>query len=336
MTIAAPSGPALTYSSVDRVPRCAARFGPGTGRSRLRRRPQGMERRHRPPSRRSSRAAAASPTSSSSRGSPANTVPLSIRGGGHQVAGSAVCDDGLVIDLSSMTGCTSTRPPAPPACRPAHAGPTSTGPPSCSGWPPRAARSPITGVAGLTLGGGMGILHRAFGLACDNLRSIEIVTADGVVRTASRHEHPDLFWAARGGGRGLGVVTSFEFDLHPLGPDVAVAQVAYAFDRRAGDSAGVARPARERTRHGDGQAVLWVVPNHPQLPEALHDRHVRRRRRRLRRRPRRRRRGAGAVPITRPASARHERHVPVCPHPVGVRLRPPRRRPVLLEVALPR
>ena len=88
----------------------------------------------------------------------------------------------------------------------------------------------ITGVAGLTLGGGMGLTQRAFGLACDNLRSIEIVTADGVVRTASRDEHPDLFWAARGGGQGLGVVTSFEFDLHPLGPDVAVAQVAYADD----------------------------------------------------------------------------------------------------------
>ena len=86
-----------------------------------------------------------------------------------------------------------------------------------------------TGIAGLTLGGGMGVLMRAHGLSCDNLRSIEIVTADGAVRTASREEHPDLFWAARGGGRGLGVVTSFEFDLHPLGPQVAMAQVLYPY-----------------------------------------------------------------------------------------------------------
>ena len=76
----------------------------------------------------------------------------------------------------------------------------------------------------------MGLTQRAFGLACDSLRSIEIVTADGMVRTASAQQHPDLFWAARGGGRGLGVVTSFEFDLHPLGSDVTVAQVVYAIE----------------------------------------------------------------------------------------------------------
>ena len=84
----------------------------------------------------------------------------------------------------------------------------------------------------------MGLTQRTFGLACDNLRSIEIVTGDGIVRTASPHEHADLSWAARGGGRGLGIVTSFEFDLHPLGPKVAVAQVVYDFD-----DADVAVPA---------------------------------------------------------------------------------------------
>jgi FAD/FMN-containing dehydrogenase len=201
-------------------------------------------------------------------------LPVSIRGGGHQVAGSAVCDDGIVIDLSPMTG-VHVDPVARTARVQAGArwhdvdrvtqlfGLATTG-----------GEASITGVAGLTLGGGMGLLHRAFGLACDNLRSIEVVTADGVVRTASRHEHPDLFWAARGAGRGLGVVTSFEFDLHPLGPDVAVAQVAYDI----ADAPTVLRAWRDLSAAAPNtvtsKAVTWVVPNHPQLPAELHDRNV--------------------------------------------------------------
>src|SRR5262249_42263355 len=117
----------------------------------------------------------------------------------------------------------------------------------------------------------MGMLQRAFGLACDNLRSVEIVTADGVVRTASPHDHPDLFWAVRGAGRGLGVVTSFEFDLHPLGPEVALAQVAY---RRA-DASSVFRAWRDLCERAPESVTsklgLWVVPAHPRLPEPLHD-----------------------------------------------------------------
>jgi len=76
----------------------------------------------------------------------------------------------------------------------------------------------------------MGLVMRAHGLACDNLRSVEMVTADGEVRRAAPDENPDLFWAIRGGGRGVGVVTSFEFQLHPLGSDVAVAQVFYPYE----------------------------------------------------------------------------------------------------------
>src|SRR5690606_13953879 len=127
-----------------------------------------------------------------------------------------------------------------------------------------------TGVAGLTLGGGLGLLHRAFGLACDNLRSIEVVTADGTVRTASRTENPDLFWAARGAGRGIVVVTSFEFALHPLGPDVAAAQVLYPYDElepalRAWRDAAVAAPETVSP-----EAVLWSIPPDPSIPEELH------------------------------------------------------------------
>jgi hypothetical protein len=127
-----------------------------------------------------------------------------------------------------------------------------------------------TGIAGFTLGGGMGLLMRAYGLGCDNLRSIEIVTADGTVRTASREEHPDLFWAARCGGRGLGVVTAFEFDLHPLGPQVATAQVLYPYI----EAAQVLRAWRDLTPQLPDtvapEFVLWSIPPDAEIPAEMH------------------------------------------------------------------
>ncbi|MGZ8751301.1 MAG: FAD-binding oxidoreductase, partial [Pseudonocardia sp.] len=185
---------------------------------------------------------------------------VSIRGGGHQVAGTAVCDDGLVIDLSPMRAVH-----VDPVARTARvqAGATwgevdrAT---QLFGLAVPGGEVSQTGVAGLTLGGGMGVLQRAHGLSCDNLRSLKIVTADGAVRTASREEHPDLFWAARGGGRGLGVVTSFEFDLHPLGPQVAVTNVFYPYD----DAGQVLRAWRDLApqlpQTVSPQFVLWSLP----------------------------------------------------------------------------
>lgn len=113
-------------------------------------------------------------------------------------------------------------------------------------------------------------MMRTYGLSCDNLRSVEIVTADGMVRTASRDEHPDLFWAVRGGGRGLGVVTSFEFELHPLGPEVATALVLYPYE----DASAVLRAWRE-VAGGAADTVapeiaLWSIPPLPDVPEELH------------------------------------------------------------------
>jgi FAD binding domain len=195
---------------------------------------------------------------------------VSIRGGGHQVAGSAVCDDGMVIDLSAMRGVH-----VDPAARTvrAQAGATWADVDRATelfGLVTPGGEVSRTGIAGFTLGGGMGVLQRRYGLACDNLRSIEIVTADGVVRTASREEHPDLFWAARGGGRGLGVVTSFEFDLHPLGPAVRKALVFYPYDQ----ARSVARGWRDLTAQlpdtVSPELVLWSIPPDPAIPAALH------------------------------------------------------------------
>jgi FAD binding domain/Berberine and berberine like len=145
---------------------------------------------------------------------------ISIRGGGHNAAGKASCDRGFVIDLSKMKGIRVD--PQEQTAR-AQAGLTwgefdhetqafslaTTG-----------GFVPSTGIAGLTLGGGLGYLARRFGLACDNLLSVDVVTGDGELRVADLKENSDLFWGLRGGGGNFGVVTSFKFQLHPVGPVV--------------------------------------------------------------------------------------------------------------------
>jgi len=145
------------------------------------------------------------------------SLAVSVRGGGHSVAGNAVCDDGLVIDLSAMR---SVRVDPKRRTARAQGGATwgdfdhetqvfdlaSTG-----------GIVPSTGIAGLTLGGGIGYLNRKYGLACDNLLSADVVTADGRLLRASADVNEDLFWGLRGGGGNFGVVTSFEYRLHPVG-----------------------------------------------------------------------------------------------------------------------
>lgn len=195
--------------------------------------------------------------------------PVTIRGGGHQVAGSAVVDDGLTIDLSLMKGVH-----VDPVARTVRAQAGSTWrdvdlATQLFGLVTPGGEVSQTGIAGFTLGGGMGMLMRAHGLSCDNLRSLEIVTADGMIRTASRAEHPDLFWAARGGGRGLGVVTSFELDLYPLGPLVATAQILYPYD----EAAQVLRAWRDLTPTLPDtvtpELLLWTIPSDPGIPVDL-------------------------------------------------------------------
>ena len=146
----------------------------------------------------------------------AEQLPVSVRGGGHNVAGSAVCDGGLMIDLSMMKGLQ-----VDPIAREVTAGPG-----VLWGEFDRATQAhqlattggqvSHTGIAGLTLGGGLGYLMGKHGAACDNLLSLDVVTADGEMLTASAEQNPDLFWAMRGAGANFGVVASFRYRLHPL------------------------------------------------------------------------------------------------------------------------
>jgi FAD/FMN-containing dehydrogenase/pimeloyl-ACP methyl ester carboxylesterase len=158
-------------------------------------------------------------------------LALSVRGGGHNIAGTALADGGLTIDMARLRGVQID----PAAC-------TAVVEPGCRlGDVDRATQrhglaTPLgffsdVGVAGLTLGGGLGYLTRRFGWAVDNLLEVEIVTADGSVRRASREAHADLFWAVRGGGANLGVVTSFTFRVHEVGPTVFGGLIAWPFER---------------------------------------------------------------------------------------------------------
>jgi FAD/FMN-containing dehydrogenase len=145
---------------------------------------------------------------------------LAVRGGGHSFPGYSTCEGGLLIDLSPMRSVV-VRPDARTALAGGGAwGAHVDGEAQMHALATTLGQISNTGIAGLTLGGGFGWLSRRFGLACDNLLSVELVTADGKLRRLSEHDEPDLFWAIRGGGGNFGVATSFEYRLHPLNPTV--------------------------------------------------------------------------------------------------------------------
>jgi FAD/FMN-containing dehydrogenase len=197
-------------------------------------------------------------------------LDVAVRGGSHSIPGFSTCDDGLVIDLSAMKGIE-----VDPGARTAVAqggvlwneldaatqehGLATTG-----------GLVSTTGVAGFTLGGGIGWLMRKYGLACDNLRSAEVVTADGQVLTASATENADLFWGLRGGGGNFGVVTAFEFDLHPVGPTVTAGPVFYPGER----AEEIMRFYRDFVRDIPDELTtlvnLLTAPPAPFLPEEWH------------------------------------------------------------------
>ncbi len=199
-----------------------------------------------------------------------NRIPLAIRGGGHNIAGSALCDDGLVIDLSGMRAVQ-----IDPRRRRAYVEGGATlrdldHEAQSFGLATPLGINSTTGVAGLTLGGGFGWLSRSFGLTVDNLLSAEVVTADGRRIHASEKDEPDLFWAIRGGGGNFGVVTNFEFALHPVGPEVTAGLMVFPLAQ----AQKVLRQYRDFIATMGDELSVWAVlrkaPPLPFLPAAVH------------------------------------------------------------------
>jgi FAD/FMN-containing dehydrogenase len=197
-------------------------------------------------------------------------LEIAVRGGGHNVAGTAVCDDGIVIDLSLMRAVW-----VDPASRTARVqGGALWGDvdheTQAHGLATTGGIVGHTGVGGLTLGGGIGFLMRKHGLAVDNLLAADVVTADGTTIRASADAYPDLFWGIRGGGGNLGVASAFEFALHPVGPTVIAGPVFWA----AEDTVDVLRFYRDFAADAPdelGTVVrLGTVPPLPVIPEDLH------------------------------------------------------------------
>jgi FAD/FMN-containing dehydrogenase/pimeloyl-ACP methyl ester carboxylesterase len=201
-------------------------------------------------------------------------LAVSVRGGGHNIAGTALADGGLTIDMSRLRDVV-----VDPDAR------TATVQPGCLladvdretqryGLATPLGFISEVGVAGLTLGGGLGYLSRRFGWTVDNLLGVEIVTADGEVRRASRDERPDLFWAIRGAGANLGVVTSFTFDLHEVGPTVYGGIIGWPFER----ADEILRAYRDFTAESPRELTVWVnlfrAPPAPFVPPEWHGRRI--------------------------------------------------------------
>ncbi len=199
---------------------------------------------------------------------------VAVRGGGHGIAGNAVCDGGLMIDLSPMNSVrvdvATQRAWVEPGATLAEVDRET----QAFGLVLPTGINSTTGIAGLTLGGGFGWITRKFGLTLDNLMSVDVVTADGELRRASQTENPDLFWALRGGGGNFGVVTAFEFQLHKLGPQVLSGLVVHPFDH----AEMVLREYRQALEEAPDELTCWVVmrqaPPLPFLPEEWHGKEI--------------------------------------------------------------
>jgi FAD/FMN-containing dehydrogenase len=203
-----------------------------------------------------------------------NGLELSIRGAGHNIAGNAVCDHGLMIDFSTMKN---VRIDAQK--RGAYVEPGATLRDFDEAAQAHGLATPVginstTGIAGLTLGGGFGWLTRKYGMTIDNLISADMVTADGNKIRASANENADLFWAIRGGGGNFGVVTQFEFKLHAVGPEILAGLIVFPFAQ----AKQVLTQYRELMKSAPEELNVWVVlrqaPPLPFLPENVHGKPV--------------------------------------------------------------
>jgi FAD/FMN-containing dehydrogenase len=201
-------------------------------------------------------------------------LEVAVRGAGHHIAGNSVCEGGLLIDLSPMKAVQ-----VDPKARTARVGGGATLADMDAGTQAHGLATPLgvnstTGVAGLTLGGGFGWLSRMHGLTVDNLAAAEVITADGDRLRASEDENPDLFWALRGGSGNFGVVTSFEYRLHDVGPEVLSGLIVHPFD----DARDVLHRYREFADDAPDRVNPWFVlrkaPPLPFLPEEVHGRMI--------------------------------------------------------------
>ncbi|MGE5255245.1 MAG: FAD-binding oxidoreductase [Hyphomicrobiales bacterium] len=201
-------------------------------------------------------------------------LEISIRGAGHNIAGNAVCDGGAVIDFSRMRNvrvdAEKRRALVEPGATLADVDKAT----QAHGLATPLGINSTTGIAGLTLGGGFGWLTRKYGMTIDNLISAEMVTANGSSIRVSENENAELFWAIQGGGGNFGVVTRFEFKLHPVGPEIIAGLLVFPFDQ-AGQ---VLRHYREYTASAPEEINVWAVlrkaPPLPFLPADVHGREV--------------------------------------------------------------
>ncbi len=203
-----------------------------------------------------------------------NGLEISIRGGGHNIAGSALCDNGVVIDFSNMTTVS-----VDAQKRRAYVEPGATLADFDKAVQAHGLATPVginstTGIAGLTLGGGFGWLTRKYGMTIDNLVSAEMVTADGRKIHVSEDENTDLFWAIRGGGGNFGVVTQFEFALYPVEPEILAGLLVFPM----GQAKQVLEKYREFVKSAPEELNIWVIlrkaPPLPFLPENVHGKEV--------------------------------------------------------------
>jgi FAD/FMN-containing dehydrogenase len=201
-------------------------------------------------------------------------LPLAVRGGGHNIAGNAVCDHGLMLDLSCMKSVrvdvSAQRAIVEPGATLADLDRET----QAFGLVVPTGINSTTGIAGLTLGGGFGWTTRKFGMTIDNLLSVDLVTADGTMLHASDAENTDLFWAIRGGGGNFGVVTAFEFALHRLGPQVMSGLLVHPFDQ----AATLLKSYRRLVAEAPDELTCWCVmrkaPPLPFIPQEWHGREV--------------------------------------------------------------